>query len=472
MSRFAATSKIWLAAIAVVALLIPSTTAAAAATPAERLTFTGTHKRDGSVTFRAPKLKGKKVRKVLVRVNGKLKKLTPKHAKRLQRSGVLRLRARTAKRKPARKPYTPPASPTAPAPEPIAPPVLVVVVDSAPTAPAPAAPAPTAPRIDCGVQETLVPGKIPGACWRPYSAESPFNRKLSDASRVHPRSQAYVDQLMMFGGPGIATGAADTEHDWNHPTYYPTANDPTFTIHCTESWGRCPIEGMQIPIPDKARAAGGGDAHMTVVWEGWEYDFWLVTNKPAGGGTISISWGGRTRIDGDGLGSGATAAGYGNLAGVIRGPELAAGRIEHALFMVFRCDNKSYVYPAAKGGSHCVNQGVPTENAFPMGQRFRLAMSNEQIEALNAPAWKKTILRAMAEYGIYFGDTGGQTWGIQFESGATYTSFGMEDPVEVIARDSGIEEGWEGIYSMDLASGVDWKRYLRAVEPCTADGTC
>ena len=54
---------------------------------------------------------------------------------------------------------------------------------------------------------------------------------------------------------------------------------------------------------------------------GWEYDFWQVESKPAGGGTISISWGGRTAIgtaDADGLGSNATAAHFGLAAGVIR----------------------------------------------------------------------------------------------------------------------------------------------------------
>ena len=40
------------------------------------------------------------------------------------------------------------------------------------------------------------------------------------------------------------------------------------------------------------------------------------------------------------------------------------------------------------------------------------------------PRWKKTILRALATYGAYIGDTGGGGFNFQFQSGSTYTSFG------------------------------------------------
>ena len=73
---------------------------------------------------------------------------------------------------------------------------------------------------------------------------------------------------------------------------------------------------------------------MTVITpSGWEYDFWRVESKPRGGGTLVSSWGGRTRIDGDGRRSGGTASGFGNVAGIIRASELEFGRINHALFM-------------------------------------------------------------------------------------------------------------------------------------------
>ncbi len=134
-------------------------------------------------------------------------------------------------------------------------------------------------------------------------------------------------RLTGWGDPAeLRAGISDTASDWQHPTYYSSPSDPEFQIHCTEDWGTCEVEGMHVRIPAAARAAGGHDAHMTVVDQasGWEYDLWQVTSKPRGGGRLLTSWGGRTRIDGDGLGSDATAAHFGLLAGSIRAEEMAA----------------------------------------------------------------------------------------------------------------------------------------------------
>ena len=328
--------------------------------------------------------------------------------------------------------------------------------------------------MSCGFG-SFAPGRWPDGCWRPYGAASPFNQPLPDAPRVAPDSAQVVARLLSYGPMDhLVAGNADTVDDYSHPTYYSQASDPLFTLHCYESsWGRCAIEGMQIRVPDAARAAAGGDAHLTVVDQagGWEYDLYKVRSKPAGGGVLEFRWGGRTRIDGDGLGSAATAANFGNLAGIIRAPELAAGHIDHALFMVAYCDAGRFVYPAGKSGRSCAALGLPTADAPPMGVRLQLAMSASQIDALAVPAWKKTILRAMARYGLIMGDTGGGAWGIQAESGSTYTSFGTPDALVDFARASGWTP-YGGDYVADLRSGVDWARYLRVIDPCVSQRTC
>jgi hypothetical protein len=339
--------------------------------------------------------------------------------------------------------------------------------------PAPA-PSPGTSDVSCGYG-TFAAGHWPDGCWRPYGAASPFNQPLPDSPRLAPDSAQVVSRLLSFGPiDHLVAGDADTADDYWHPTYYSRAGDPVFTLHCYESsWGRCDIEGMQIRVPDAARPAAGGDGHMTVLDQagGWEYDLYKVRSKPAGGGVLEFRWGGRTRIDGDGLGSGATAANFGNLAGIIRAPELAAGHIDHALFMVAKCDAGRWVYPASKGGRSCAVLGLPTADAPPMGVRLQLAMTPAQIDALPVPAWKKTILRAMATYGVIMGDTGGGAWGIQAESGTTYTSFGTPDPLVGFAA----ANGWAadaGDYVGDLRSGVDWARYLRVIDSCVSQRTC
>jgi hypothetical protein len=272
-----------------------------------------------------------------------------------------------------------------------------------------------------------------------------------------------------YGEPGNAVaGFAETENDWEHPTYYSQPTDPVFTLHCYEDWGTCDIEGHKIRIPDAAQPAAGGDGHLTVVDQssGWEYDLYKVRSKPRGGGTLELRWGGRTRLDGDGLGSDATAARFGNLAGIIRAQEMRAGEINHALFMTLPCGSDGFVYPAKKEGATCGGPESP-----PMGTRLQLAMSDAQIAALSVPEWKKTILRAMAHYGMYFGDTGGETWTVQIESGATYTSFGREDEMVKFARSAGIPE-YKGTYAFKLKGDVDYAKYLRVVDPCVAERTC
>jgi hypothetical protein len=106
-----------------------------------------------------------------------------------------------------------------------------------------------------------------------------------------------------------------------------------------------------------------------------------------------------------------------------------------------------------------------------MGSRLWLAMSYDQIEALTVPRWKKTVLHAMADYGMFMGDTGSGSWAIQAESGQTYTSFGSEDPLVTFAKANGWAP-YNGRYVGNLRDGVDWARYLRVLDPCVSQGTC
>ena len=322
-------------------------------------------------------------------------------------------------------------------------------------------------------------GHWPSADWRPYAPSSPFNRRIAARPRVHPRSERIVAQLLAWGEPAqLVAGANDSTDDYAHPTYYATSKDPLFRLRSDAPWSRSAVDGRRIRIPDAARPAAGGDGHMTVVQpDGWEYDFWQVRSKPRGGGMMRYTHGNRIRIDGDGLHARATASGFGTLAGIIRAPELAAGRIEHALFLVVRCTAPSrafgygarrrdgdgaYVYPADGGDARC---GSDEPDAPPMGARLQLAMSDAQIAALPMPRWKKGILRALAHYGGYVGDTGGPGFGVQIESSTTYTAFGRPDPLVQLAQRSPNVQTYLDRYLFDLADGVDWTRYLRVITP-------
>jgi len=149
-------------------------------------------------------------------------------------------------------------------------------------------------------------GAWPGASWRPYARESPWNRAIDTrVDVVHENSANLVRTILRLSGQpevpigNLASGAADTSRDFAHPLYFAREDDPLFTLRLTKvaEWGANAIDGRRIRIPDAARPAGGNDGHMCIVTpEGTEYDLWQVTEKPGGGGTLTCSWGGSISI--------------------------------------------------------------------------------------------------------------------------------------------------------------------------------
>jgi hypothetical protein len=282
-------------------------------------------------------------------------------------------------------------------------------------------------------------------------------------------------------GPRIVAGDAGTPHDFAHPVYFSGPNNPKYRIHCTHFGGDCELAGRSVRIPNRATPAAGGDAHLAVIDQqaGWEYDFWNVQRKPRGGGRLVVGSGGRTRIGtstSTGLRAGATVSGFALSAGVIRAPELRAGAIDHALFMIVPCTNGRSVYPAAGGAGTVCPRGPMRASAPAIGQRFFLRMTDAEIDALEVPAWQKAILRAMADYGMFVGDTGGEAWGLVVESGSSQTSFGRADPWMTLGERLGLPSvvGDDGglRYVFDMRATVDWATELRVAAPCVSTGRC
>ena len=335
--------------------------------------------------------------------------------------------------------------------------------------------------VNCRVPHPTLRAHAPAStCWRPYSEDSPFNRPVTPDARVVSNSQAIVDRWVGFGSlnaPKFNTGTAGTSYDYEHPIYYSSRRDPIYEVRCQQWVSSCEVHGMRVRIPSRAKPAAGSDGHLTVIdaRSGWEYDFWQVTGKPRGGGALKVGHGGRTELGGDGLDSNATAAHFGLAAGVIRPEELAAGEINHALFMVVNCTNGTSVAPAHAGtsGRSCSSIGQSNANAPRMGEHFVLDMTDAEINALPTAAWRKTILRAMAHYGLYVGDTGGGF--LKLQSGASWTSFGRTDPWRKLGNKLDVptwSEGGRTFHAFDLRSTIDWRSRMEIVDPCVAQGTC
>jgi hypothetical protein len=141
---------------------------------------------------------------------------------------------------------------------------------------------------------------------------------------------------------------------------------------------------------------------------------------------------------------------------------MQAGQINHALMISVECTDGELQWPSANTGSRCGNPA----DAPSLGDRFQLSMSDGEIAALPVPAWKKTILRALARYGAYVGEQSGAWSLLGFEGAPTYTSFGVPDQMAVFAASVGIKSNG-GAYYFDIASGVDWNR-LRVIDPAVS----
>lgn len=326
------------------------------------------------------------------------------------------------------------------------------------------------------------PGNWPGANWRPYAANSPFNQAVTNPV-IHPQSSAIVATALSKGIGNLTTGAAP-EKDYAHPIYYAQSTDPLVTINA----GSYGLTGTKIRVPAGAKAAGGGDGHIAIVQpDGMEYDFWRAA---VSGSTLNASTAYRQRYDGMGIVTpamiktdketgGTTAPYFGQHAGIIRASELAAGKINHALFLVIECGSSdtsfgygaqppgasgrggsgSFVYPAFKGDAAC------SGTRAPMGARFWLNMTAAQIDATGAPAWERTIAKAMNEYGGYMGDTGGPGFAFQFESSLMYTALGYPNPFEPIAQAAGLKKDPTWGYTFKPSGKIPWAQNMRVITP-------
>jgi hypothetical protein len=331
------------------------------------------------------------------------------------------------------------------------------------------APGPVSKAVTGTATQSCVPaGATPwsAACWRPYAATSPFNEVVPAKPSIPSYSAAVVNSVLAEDGTSNFLAGPTVGYE---AVYYTNPSAPLYTIHCTEAWGTCAVEGVRLHIPATALPAPNQDHHMVVIDapSNIEYDFWETGTLPAAGGTLDISWGGQTSITGAGLNSDSNAATFGGLAGVVRASELKAGLINHALVLSVNCDNGTYVWPATKADQTCPDGSGPA-----MGQRLQLNMTTAQIKALAIPAWNKTVLQAFATYGAYVEDTGNDPWAIKFESGQTYTSIGQPNPWLSLAS-TNTWSYWapDNDYVGSFNSSIPWNQ-LRVISPCVAQRTC
>jgi hypothetical protein len=312
-------------------------------------------------------------------------------------------------------------------------------------------------------------GHWPGACWRPYGTRSPFNTPIPSNPRLASDATAIANYIRSrhWSFEGDKSGNLTADSGGSRPVYWSRSGDPLVKVVCRGGYS-C-RRGMRLHIPRGAQPQNQSDGHMTVVDQayGREYDFWRASRpehgvmRVAAGNYIPIGTG-----TGTGMGGVAEAAGFGLLGGLIRAPELAAGRIEHALAITAQCVQFHNVWPSpAHGHGDAVCGGTGAGPHF--GSLIQLNMSDAEIIATRAPAWQRAIMGAMAHYGMYVVDTNGsdsREMSLLNEDDQSFTSFGFPGQLSAFVRSAGGSDRLVGV-PIDVSK-------LRVIAPCVPRGTC
>lgn len=374
---------------------------------------------------------------------------------------------------------TPGGTPT-PTPAPTPTPTPTPIPTATPT------PTPTGTPMAFCAPPFSAPSGYPNDCYQPYASNSVWNTPILSYTGVTVNSHSatymstYLGSGSSFFTQGVSFGYANATQQYQHPIYFGHAGDPSDTVSAGCGWSNC-ANGMSFHVPAYAIPAGGGDGHLGVIDESNttynELDCWQASHPS--GGTIHASSCSYTTLSGSGIMFGVTAAGYALWAGVIRDQEFTQGSINHALFLDVPCGSNSSVYPSETRSNENVCSG-----GAPYGSWFRLNMTDAQIIALGAPAYKVPIYMALAHYGAFTGDNNGsggvsggnfyaQTEADEMYTAAGYTSSGCTGlpsgapctPMTAYMHQNYGDAGWDGsAYRINL-SEVNWATYGQWLSP-------
>lgn len=196
-----------------------------------------------------------------------------------------------------------------------------------------------------------------------------------------------------------------TLRDWGVAVSETHADDSAYAVPCTR-YSNCTLGAFgNVPIPVTAAPDPSADGYLAVVDPGSrrEWDMWQASHA---GTSWSASAGAALSISGNGTAPAGTASGdaanFPLLAGIVRPEEIAQGHIDHALvFGMPGVSDLGHVCPATH------NDGSTSDpNALMEGAHLQLDPS-VNVDALNIPAWEKTIGHALQTYGMYLRDQGG-----------------------------------------------------------------
>ena len=219
-------------------------------------------------------------------------------------------------------------------------------------------------------------------------------RSASWLSHMSPGGRLHPDFGPSYGEQAVPYGIPVTIVDGDHPKV-----DVAFDYD-DES------DDVGYPFGSDTRIEGGrsadGDRHAIVVDRSTcrLYETWSTYRRADGRWTAGsgATWRLKSnRLRPQGWTS-SDAAGLPILPGLLRYPEVRAGRVDHAIRFTTNVTDRKHVWPARHDAGSVSDPAYP-----PMGARFRLKAS---FPVKGYRADTSTVLRALKRYGLVLADNG------------------------------------------------------------------
>ncbi|HYM56206.1 MAG TPA: hypothetical protein VES97_12660 [Solirubrobacteraceae bacterium] len=231
-----------------------------------------------------------------------------------------------------------------------------------------------------------------------FPASNALNRDVSRAP-VDPRSTAYIASIGLTGHLHPDFG---TDPSYGIPYTVVGPHQPRVPIVFSE-FGEESDPGPY-PVPADAPVEGAGeegDRHVLVLQKGScrLYELYSARRRgagwEAGSGAVFNLRSNALRPAGW---TSADAAGLPILPLLVRYPEVASGRIDHALRVTVQRTQRGYIHPATHFASSSSDPSLP-----PMGLRLRLKAS---YSLAGFHGESLVVLRALKRYGLIVADNG------------------------------------------------------------------
>jgi hypothetical protein len=279
---------------------------------------------------------------------------------------------------------------------------------------------------------------------RPFPADSVWNMPVGNAQPV-ANSASLISYFVAHANQPNMTLRA-----WGVSVAEAQPEQPVFSVPCL-IYSNCTLSAFgPFHIPLTAVPDPQGDGHLAVYDPATRREWDMFQTQTTGNGWTA-GGGAAVLTDGNGVAPAGTASGdaanFPLLGGLIRPEEVLQGHIDHALvFAMPGVSRLGHVCPATH------NDGSSTDpNALREGMRVQLDPAVD-ADALQIPAWEKTVAHAMQTYGMYLRDEGG-TLGVF-----------AENPISR-GYDAWAKVGFPSGNSIHLI-GIPWDRFRVVSPPC------